>query len=99
MKLKYLLLILLFAFSASSSFAQFKGYKVKGGAHYFMISPSGEFVKDLSSFMARGFLAIELGNYVDVEIGGGYMKWKQKTNITVMETVKLKQILFRLICA
>lgn len=79
MKLKHILLVFLFfALSASSSFAQFKGYKVKGGAHYFMISPSGEFVKNLSSFMARGFLAIELGYYVDVEIGGGYMKWKQK---------------------
>lgn len=58
--------------------AQFKDYKVKGGAHYFVISPSGEFVKDLSSFMARAFIAIEIGKYVDVEIGGGYLKWKQK---------------------
>ncbi|MCX7878276.1 MAG: OmpA family protein [Ignavibacteria bacterium] len=63
---------------ASGVNAQFKDYRVKGGVQYNVISPSGEFVKDLSSFLARGWLAFELGRYIDVELGGGYMKWKQK---------------------
>lgn len=76
--MKKLFIVLLFIFVCSSTFSQFKGYKVKGGAHYNLISPSGELKANLSSFLARGFLAIELGDYFDVELGGGYMKWKQK---------------------
>lgn len=76
--MKRILLILLLFILAGTSYSQFVGYKVKGGAHYNVISPSGELTKDLSSFMARGFLAIELGKYVDVELGGGFLKWKQK---------------------
>lgn len=78
MRLKNLLLVFCMIFIAANSYSQFKGYKVKGGAHYFMISPSGELVKNLSSFMGRGFIAFELGGYIDIEVGGGYMKWKQK---------------------
>lgn len=74
---KVLLFALFFAFTITS-YSQFIGYKVKGGVQYNVISPSGEFTKDLSSFMGRGFLAIELGKYLDIELGGGYMKWKQK---------------------
>jgi len=74
-KLTVLLLIFLFS---GISYSQFKDYRVKGGVQYNMISPSGELDKNLSSFWARGFLAIELGKYFDVELGGGFMKWKQK---------------------
>jgi outer membrane protein OmpA-like peptidoglycan-associated protein len=73
----FLILILV----ASSAFGQFKNYKVKGGVQYNVISPSGEFVRDLSSFMVRGMFAAELGPYFDVELGGGYMKWKQNDQI------------------
>lgn len=76
--MKKAIVFFLLVFLVNVSFAQFKGYKVKGGAHYFVISPSGEFVKDLTSLFARGFIAFELGKYVDVEVGGGYLKWKQK---------------------
>lgn len=76
--MKKILIFTLFFILSLSTYSQFVGYKVKGGVQYSIISPSGEFVKDLSSFMGRGFLAIELGKYVDVELGGGYMKWKQK---------------------
>lgn len=78
MRLKYALICVVLFFASASVLGQFVGYKVKGGAHYNMISPSGEFVKDLSSFLARGFVAFELGKYVDLEVGGGFMKWKQK---------------------
>src|SRR4030095_8628641 len=73
----FIILMIIFLLS-DFSYSQFKDYKVKGGAHYLMVSPSGEFVKDLSSFFIRGFVAVELGKYVDVEVGGGYMKWKQR---------------------
>jgi outer membrane protein OmpA-like peptidoglycan-associated protein len=76
--MKKVILLLLLVFLVSTSFSQFKGYKVKGGAHYFMVSPSGEFVKNLSSLFGRGFIAIEAGSYVDIEVGGGYLKWKQR---------------------
>lgn len=76
--MKKILIFTLFFILSLSTYSQFVGYKVKGGAQYSIISPSGEFVKDLSSFMGRGFLAIELGKYIDVELGGGYLKWKQK---------------------
>jgi outer membrane protein OmpA-like peptidoglycan-associated protein len=77
-KLTALLLILLLAGSANS---QFKRYIVKGGAHYFVISPAGELKTNLSSFWARGFIAFELGEYFDIEAGGGFMKWKQTDQI------------------
>jgi hypothetical protein len=54
---------------------------VKGGIQYNVISPSGEFKRNLGSFLVRGFLAVELGRFFDAEIGGGYMKWKQKDHI------------------
>ena len=73
------LTVLMFIFLVSvTTYAQFKDYRVKGGLQYNMISPSGELDKNLSSFWIRGFLAIELGKYIDVELGGGFMKWKQK---------------------
>lgn len=77
-KLTVFLLIFLFI---GVSYSQFKDYKVKGGAQYNMISPSGELKTNLSSFWARGYFAIELGKYFDVELGGGFMKWKQKDQI------------------
>jgi outer membrane protein OmpA-like peptidoglycan-associated protein len=78
MKKYYAFFVLSLIFITFTSFSQFKNYKVKGGAYYNMISPSGEFVKDLSSFYIRGFFAVELGKYFDVELGGGFLKWKQK---------------------
>jgi hypothetical protein len=77
-----LFLILLFTASTES---QFKKYLVKGGAHYFLISPSGELKANYSSFWARGFIAFELGEYFDAEVGGGFMKWKQKDQINANE--------------
>jgi outer membrane protein OmpA-like peptidoglycan-associated protein len=74
---KLIAAVFLFIFTFSLN-AQFKDYKFKGGAQYNMISPSGELVKDLTSFWARGFFAVELGKYIDIELGGGFMKWKQK---------------------
>lgn len=76
--MKYSFLFIFLFFITLSSESQFRDYRVKGGVQYNVISPSGEFVKDLSSFLARGWLGIELGKYVDVEIGGGYMNWKQR---------------------
>ncbi len=74
------ILLSLFVFS-HLSYSQFIGYKYKGGVQYSIISPSGEFKTNLSSFLVRGYVAYELGKYFDVEIGGGYLKWKQKDHI------------------
>lgn len=68
-----------------TSYSQFKKYVVKGGAQYNAISPSGEFKTDLSSFLVRGWVAFELGKYFDVELGGGFMKWRQKDHINTDE--------------
>ncbi len=77
---KLTVLLLIFVLSGIS-YSQFKDYKVKGGVQYNVISPSGELKANLSSFFGRGYLAIELGKYFDVELGGGFMKWKQKDQI------------------
>lgn len=79
--MKKTIFLLYFLISVPMVNSQFKDYMVKGGAQYNVISPSGEFVKDLSSFFARGWIAFELGRYFDVELGGGYMLWKQKDHI------------------
>jgi outer membrane protein OmpA-like peptidoglycan-associated protein len=73
-----LLAIILVSFN---TYGQFKNYKVKGGVQYNVISPSGEFKRNLSSFNIRGMVAFELGQYFDIEIGGGFLKWKQKDHI------------------
>lgn len=65
----------------SSGLSQFKDYKFKAGVQYNMISPSGELKRDLTSFYIRGFGAIELGKFFDVELGAGFFKWKQKDHI------------------
>lgn len=76
--MKKLFGLLILIFLCSNSFSQFKGYKVKGGAQYNMISPSGELKTNLSSFYGRAFFVVELGKYFDAELGGGFLKWKQK---------------------
>src|SRR4030095_5873578 len=73
-----------------TSLSQFKGYKVKGGPQYNMISPSGELKHDLTSFYVRGFFAAELGRYFDAEVGGGFLKWKQRDQINGDQEGKLE---------
>jgi len=70
--------VIIFLLLSTAAFSQFKNYKLKGGVHYNMISPAGEIKRDLSSFFVRGFIAAELGPFFDAELGGGFMKWKQK---------------------
>ena len=81
-KITILLVLLMFTGITNS---QFKDYKVKGGAQYNIISPSGELKSNLASFFARGYIAVEIGKYFDVELGGGFMKWKQKDQINTNE--------------
>src|SRR3990170_4918820 len=76
------LIVLLTSLSVNS---QFKNYKFKAGLQYNMVSPSGELKRDLTSFYARGFFAIELRKYFDIELGGGFLKWKQKDHINSNE--------------
>jgi outer membrane protein OmpA-like peptidoglycan-associated protein len=83
--MKKLLLILLVFVLGNCSYCQFKDYKVKGGAHFHGVSPSGELKRDFTSFLARGFFAVEAGKYFDIEVGGGFLKWKQKDHINTDE--------------
>lgn len=78
---KIIFLLILCSIFSGFSFSQFKGYKFKGGVHYYVISPSGELKRDFTSFYVRGFGAVELGKWFDVELGAGFFKWKQKDQI------------------
>jgi len=92
MKNYKIIILLIFTLSISIN-SQFKSYKFKAGVQYNMISPSGEIKRDLTSFYVRGFGAIELGRWFDVELGAGFFKWKQKDHINpIGGTVELNII-------
>ena len=77
MKKKFLLLLFLITAVVSlPSHAQFKGYKVKGGLQFGPALFFSEFDDRGFSFNGRGFIAIELGRYFDLEIGGGFVRIK-----------------------
>ena len=59
-----------------TSNAQFKGYGVKGGVQFGPTLLFSEFGDRGFSFNARGFLAFELGRYLDLEVGGGYVRFQ-----------------------
>ena len=75
---KTVLILISFFLIISSGFSQFKDYRFKAGINYSMISPSGELKRNLASFYVRGFGAVEIGKFLDMELGAGFLKWKQK---------------------
>jgi outer membrane protein OmpA-like peptidoglycan-associated protein len=77
MKKKLLLFLILFVtVLSSSSLAQFKNYGVKGGVQFGPTFLFSEFGNRGFSFNARGFFAIEMGKYLDLELGGGYVRFQ-----------------------
>lgn len=65
-----------FLFLPLISHAQFKKYGVKGGVQVGPTFLFSEFGDRGLSFNARGFLAFELGRYLDIEVGGGYVRFE-----------------------
>lgn len=71
MKKLYLLFILFFIFSLSSSFAQLHNYGFKLGLQGHYVIPANEFTDD-QGVLARAFLRFELSKLFDLEGGVGY---------------------------
>ena len=68
--------IFTFLFLPLISHAQFKKYGVKGGVQVGPTFLFSEFGDRGLSFNARGFLAFELGRYLDIEVGGGFVRFQ-----------------------
>ncbi|MFA5404053.1 MAG: OmpA family protein [Ignavibacteria bacterium] len=73
-KLFYLIFVMLFILSAVS-FAQFKGYGVKGGAQFNGGLSFSELSNEAFSFLARGFVDVELHKMLSLELGVGYGRY------------------------
>jgi outer membrane protein OmpA-like peptidoglycan-associated protein len=68
-------LLVFFLISLSSSFAQVKDYKMKGGININYMVPLNEFDElegGKLSYVARGFLRWKLNNTLGLEVGAGY---------------------------
>ncbi len=79
MKKHLLILTIIFTILAVNANAQFKKYKVKGGAKYEQLIPTSEYNSSYS-FIAKGFVVIELSPLLGLEIGAGYGQYKTKDN-------------------
>lgn len=73
-KLFYLIFVMLFILSADS-FAQFKGYGVKGGVQFNGGLSFSELSNESFSFLARGFVDVELMKELSLELGVGYGRY------------------------
>lgn len=71
-----LLAFIISTFLPLTSQAQFKKYGVKGGIQFGPTFLFSEFDDRSFSFGGRGFIAFEMGRYLDLEIGGGYIQFK-----------------------
>lgn len=60
---------------SSVSFAQFKGYGIKGGSQFNGALTFNELKNDQFSFLARGFVDIELMKMLALEFGVGYGRY------------------------
>jgi len=72
-------LITIFTFISINAKAQFKNYGVKGGIKYEQLIPFSEY-DAAYSFLAKGFVGIELSNTVCLELGVGYGQYKTEDN-------------------
>lgn len=79
MSKKLLILITVFALISVNANAQFKNYRIKGGAKYEQLIPFSEYNSSYS-FIGKGYLGIELTNTLCIEIGAGYGQYKTKDN-------------------
>lgn len=70
-KLFFFLLVILIV-ASSDSFAQFRGYGIKGGVQFNGAMTFNELKNDQFSFLARGFLDVELAKMLALELGIGY---------------------------
>ncbi len=71
-----ILMLLTFVLVSVNVNAQFKNFGLKGGVQFNGIMPATEFEDDngisLSSYLARGFLRLELARFLNAELGIGY---------------------------
>lgn len=82
MKKQLLFLIMSFAFLSLNANAQFKNYKIKGGAQYQQLLPLSEFTSTYS-FLGRAYIGFELTNILCLEIGAGYGQFNTDDDINV----------------
>ncbi|HOI28218.1 MAG TPA: DUF6089 family protein [Melioribacteraceae bacterium] len=77
-KLSLILMVVLFSFLSTNSYAQFKEFGIKGGIQANGVLSATEFEDDngiaLASYLFRAFLRFELSNQFNAEIGAGYGK-------------------------